>query len=430
MPFKITKLGEQPVEQQYDSSNENIGQTIGRNIARLPVTAAKTIGSIPGEAEATVRNLTKSQHGQIAQALGIPQELHAQLETPGLLSHDHVFPTYEELGKGIKEKAPYLAPQGPIEEQVDSAVSRVIDLMTGGVKAGRAIGATAAGKLGKYYTQSYTGSEEAGDAVDVGTTLLTLTGGRKPLEAKNNALFDEARSFLPEEAKFKAPVLRGQIEHEIKKLKRSDMTSKSFVEDRLKELKKIVGPAGTVDINELWSRKKELNDHFKTRDLPVGAEKELIKMIDWLNDVLKREYGTTNPRFSKALDEADKFHRGLREGSKLKKFFEKNINFENIAHPVVLGALGFKAVTPIQAAKAGAGLLAGKEIVYLTEALARSKEVRKEWFSLLRSGAKGSAIAANRYAKKLSDSMQQEFPIEQPAVEEARGRFRITRMGS
>lgn len=377
-------------------------------------------------------------------------------------------PVIEQAAEAVLPKN-YLQPRGEGEkfwQNVAQDAALILNPSLGGLtlkqgvnkvfsNLGGAIGRSALGNAAKWGTEVLTDSPLLGEGVKLGTMVLAnMYGTRQNLERIKDSSYQQAIRNLSPEAKIDAVHEVGQIDKILSKFK-GDHPDKSFIEDRLKSLKKLVpekvkatttpstlvneaGQAykiripgkrgGSIPVQELVNLKQGWNRYLEDPKLSTDAKAALQRGVGILNTALKR-YGMKNPEFYNNYALGDELTKALRGGSKIQEFLESSPLLEKaVKNPLaktLLGAgliKGATAVSAPQLAAVGGGLLAAREGSRALKLIMESPAARKYYKDTLEAALRNDHKLALK-SLKLLDTTAEKFS--KKSNEPIRGRYLI-----
>jgi hypothetical protein len=445
---------DQPQQQQEETG---LG-TIGRGIARTGARVGEAVVGLPGDIVSGIAGLANSG-----------SQLLTGSEIPGVSSLQKVLPTSQNIREyGTKSlTGEYLEPRSGTESTLDTLVGDIASLLTPGGFASK--GASITGKaIGKAAARAAVGGvvgkgvgEFAGDtagAIAKGLTLgLSSTyGGRKALDAKRHAVYQEATAALSDRNVIRNPGLQRTLVNDIQKVtkgvspERRDIlkvlkgAERNFygIKEKIKpdlayayeagpEGAQIKAPKakiieGNIKVQDLWNLKKNINEWLGDPDLAKGTKQQLGKTLSDLNKELAA-YSIKNPTFGVPYNLGEELTKAIKPSTELRNLAEKNITFQNalkhwqplsFAGYVATKGLGIPVGLALKTSGVGAGLaLGGKEAIKLGELLAKSPHARKYYLAAAKEAGLGNAAAA---AKNLKAFDQAAYQYEQanPAQEQ------------
>ncbi len=435
---------EDALPQSYDTSNENIGETLLRGAARTGARAAETVAGLPGSiAQAGFGIGNYLTGGAIPTYKEVQEKLPVSLPTPENIREFHEPYTGE-----------YLKPQGPVEELGDELTNLITSLIT---PATGALGLASKAKLGKAASQlpraakiagtaiggselvkQLGGSELAGEATKLGVLLASgIPGGRKALEDQAKKAYDITKD-VADDVFIKAPKLKEIASKLAKQVQLGHLTEdKEAVQDLLKSFDKAFEKGSSftkkgryeprgIQVKEAAQLEKDINQLLNSPKLPKQAQPPLLQLKEELQSALT-EYGSHHPEWGKAYKESKEIWRALHARSGISKFLEKHFDLEELLENKLTKSVLFGGAIyslPKTAAIVAPGI-AASELLKAVELFARSPQAKKYYWDAIKAASKDNKNGFINSARKLDKIFSQEAPQELSELEPVSKRPKI-----
>ena len=404
MPYELME------EDTQEKPNENVLQGIVRQKARQVSNLATRAVGLPGDVMSLVNEYIANPTVEFFGGPNIPYE-------QTLVGK--ILPTTETHRKGVEGTfGEYLKPQNEVEKFVDDVIEDTALLFapgSKGVKASKQIPKAFKRSLGVNVAakgvSGVTGSETAGDYTKLGG-LLALSVLDAPSAAKQiSALYKNAESKLPENAKISSTKINRQLsslEDSItKKRPRENLSApEKFVIDQIDKVKNLTA-SGDLSIEQAIAQKRSLNKELSTlfKEVPNPKEQQNVKNLakkvnGYLNESIE-EYGRKNPEFYKKYKEADKAYGVMAQSQFVSKWIENHVAYTPATNGL-LHLLGTSAATKASV------LVAPYQVTKLGYRVIKSPTLRKIYLETIRAASKENAGQFNKLLERLDKELQKE----------------------
>lgn len=423
MPYELLDLPEEKSENQLVTLGKYIGRTGARTVARGLEAAAGLPGDIIGGGVNLLSTLTRGAtptHEQLTQKdieSGVPSW--AQL------------PTSDQARKVTKAvTGEYLEPQSGGEEGWDEVIGDATRLFLGGAKAAASLGASVAGNLAKWGTESVTGSPLAGGVAKLGTTLLAGTfGTRSELNNLRAKSYEDAFAKLPENKRFNFSPEIKKIDAAIKRVSRGSFPDKEEVLGRLNDFKNITRGTGRASVKEVIGIKQGWNEYLreKGRSLAPSAKRDIEEAVGIVNSGIGR-FGKTDKAFYVPYMQGEELTAGLKSNEIIGQFINKHPLLRKKMDNPFLGSIfkyglgsstgGLIAQYPLQVGGTVGILYGAHQASKALKLMSRSGIARRAYKDAIRNGLAGNVANfskdLNRLEKeyeKHSDDLEGQYEL-------------------
>jgi len=324
---------------------------------------------------------------------------------------------------GRKATKGYLEPTTEAEQIADDYLQLATSLAIPGPKAvgaGKVLqGLKKAGSLSGLATGTKYGLKAFG--VDDATAnvasfaALAIPGllkGRNPRETVNQ-LYKEANSLLPHGAKISSEKIVPSMQGMLKILGKGTKTPSKSAAIRTAEDIIEKSRSGMIDIEELTSFKRDINELMKDPELLRRSEKFLPKISHEVDELLEN-YGKQHPEWLQKYRLANHMFGGLERSKEASNFLGKYEKF--IKNPTTLLVLGLTPHVGISKVATGLAIQKGYEILHR---IFTNKGLRSFYKNIVKEAGKENTKAIPHLLRQFDSKMDKEFPdFEQYRVKE------------
>ena len=397
-----------------------------RTAARTAARVGETVAGLPGDiASLGLTGLDIAGKG-LGNALGV--EEWKKTDTSNLRKY---LPTSENIREhvtgNIEKLLPedYLTAQSETEKKLDDFTETFASLLTFGGpvakgtsylgKAAKAAGIAGGAELGKWATESVTGSESLGSGVKLGTILLgSMAGGRKQLEKQAESLYGTVDKIIADgSAKVHiGDTLGKEAKSVLKNIGGIESPSKKIVKDLGGDLLKAVVGKESMSLKDLVDADQVLNEILRTNYDTLSANKTSLKRMydlkSGIEGAIKSSEGAY-PEFYKSYTEAKDIWRGLNATDSIRHGLESVAKGEHFKSPLTTY---FILKSPSKIVKYGLGAAAGKALSYPYKVFKSfsSPYVRTHYKNMVKAGAQGKFQIALKELRKVDDALYKENP--------------------
>lgn len=420
-------------EYRKPTSNLGIGEPITKQeLGRTAARAGESILGLPGNIGSTVMGLVSKATGG-----KIPDYEQLQEKKLGVL----LPPTSEQLREKVTKElfGEALEPITDKEKLFDKVVGDVAPIFTGGLPGGFMNFIKGALGLGVTSTIGNVASEELNKqgfspTSQALTKFLIMQGGS--LAGTKRQL----RNTMKDDYKIAQQSIQGQptpkLTTDIKNLeliKRSladkDFIGKSTAMNRIKEAQKLLHRQPSI--NQIWERKKELNDMIFKGDLNDKVKPVVIATKKVFDDILKN-VGKSNEQFATHFNRAENINAGLSNASAVTEFLNKHVSLKKLAtNPHVQALLGIGSLGHHVAKKGVGGILGmagtvakggallgtagfgAREVAKMVDLLKTSKVAREAYAGVFKNALKQNLPATAKVIAKLNHEANKGFEFKE-----------------
>ncbi len=341
-------------------------------------------------------------------------------------SEQVINPLLESAVKGTSAEK-YVIPQTEGQQQAEDVASlaalaykNVPGLAGKATEGAKALAKSFGSNVANWMTKAYTGSEDLGNAVGIGTFIAsTVVPGsfKKMAEDKYAKVQNEIMEPAMREGK---KINFNSYGEELDKVEKSARTfrpnspERTAIESSIGEIKELMDPKGSVSPEALWNNVRSQNQNYK--HIPPLARNKFKKITQIQYDAIEDFGKKYNPNAAKALKEGNAIWRTMNENAATRKNIISHIPLRRLGP----AALAWMAGVPLPAIIGTAG---GAYAVATMKQALKNPAIRSDIWRLAKAGAANDAAVINKLTNKLDRDMKKENPTFYSFMEQHKDRL-------